>query len=536
MKTKLWLLLPFFSISFLTKTPAQFADLILTNGNIFTSDTSQLFVEALAIKGNKIVAVGSNAAIRKLGSAKTRRIDLRGKTVVPGFNDAHDHLGFFAPVGQFFTSAFSDTGLNKKSVLDSVSRLSKAATPNQWIIGPIGLTVLKDLRMREALDSIAAEHPVYLQAMWGHGAILNSKALQIAGIPDDAKDPLGGFYVRQPGSKKISAIWEYAQWPVWHAALASGPEKLIKSLRSYANQQIEAGITTVQDMSCNIEPALLSQVYHKASLPLRVRIIPMPGTSPGGRNLAEWKTVDPHPSALTYVSGIKYMLDGTPIEQRSLMKMPYAGTSNWHGELNMPVDTIRQILHEALTSSTQLMIHIVGDSTLTVLLSLMKQMVNDEVWRRKRVRIEHNPLNANATEAELSQLKELGIIVMHTPKYNRTCHIRSLMEKGILVGVSPDGTTNPFWDLLVITSQQSDPNENISREQAVIAYTKTNAYAEFEEKHKGTLAKGMLADLSVLSQNIFTIPPEQLPATQSALTIVNGKIVYQRLKNINDPK
>ena len=127
MKSKSWLLLAIFSISFLTKITAQSADLILINGKIFTSDTSQLFVQALAIKGNKIMAVGSSAAVIKLTTVKTKRIDLEGRTVVPGFNDAHEHLGFFAPVGQIFTSNFSDNGLDKMSVLDSVSRLSKAA-------------------------------------------------------------------------------------------------------------------------------------------------------------------------------------------------------------------------------------------------------------------------------------------------------------------------------------------------------------------------------------------------------------------------
>ena len=488
MKSKSWLLLAVSSISFLTKISAQSADLILTNGKIFTSDTSQLFVQALAIKGNKIMAVGSNAAITKLATIKTKRIDLEGRTVVPGFNDAHEHLGSFAPVGQFFTSPFSVNGLDRMSVLDSVSRLIKAARPNQWISGPIGLSVLQDLTMRKALDSIASDNPVYLQIMWGHGAVLNSKALQIVGILDDAADPLGGSYARQPGAQKISAILEYAQWPVWHTAMASEPENMIKALRSYVGEQIQAGITTVQDMSCVFEPTALAGIYHDANLPLRIRIIAMPGTSQNGRSLAEWKNVNPHPSTLTNVSGIKYMLDGTSLEQRSFMKKSYPGRQNWYGELNMPVDTIKQILHEALTSNTQLMIHIVGDSTMAVVLSLMKQMAGDDIWRRKRVRIEHNA-TANSTPEEINDIKALGLLVMHTPKYNHSSPLRSLMEKEITVGISPDGTTNPFLDIMFVTSMQNNPAENITREQAVIAYTKTNAYANLWKKKKEPLQK-----------------------------------------------
>jgi predicted amidohydrolase YtcJ len=352
-------------------------------------------------------------------------------------------------------------------------------------------------------------------------------ALKTVGISDNAADPLGGFYVRHPVTQTISALWEYAQWPVWNAVSVSEPDKLISALRSYARQEIQAGITTVQDMSCNIGPASVSQIYKEASLPLRVRIIPMPGTSQTGRSVDDWKNVNPHPATLTHVSGIKYMLDGTPLEQGAFMKKPYPSMRNWYGRLNMPVDTIRQILHKALTNNTQLMIHSVGDSTLAVVLKLMKQMAGGAIWRSKRLRIEHNATE-NITAEETNDLKELGVLVMHTPKYNQASHLRSFIERGITVGISPDGTTNPFWDIMVVTSMQTNPDENITREQAVIAFTKTNAYAEFMEKEKGTLAKGMLADLAVLSQDIFSVPIQQLPATTSVLTVVDGKIVYRQ--------
>ena len=509
-------------------TFAQAPDLILTHGKIFTADTSQLYVQALAVRGNHIIATGTNAAIERLASGSTQRIDLQGRTVVPGFNNAHDHLGWFAPIGQFFrVNEFSAAGPDKKAVLDSVARLVKAAKPNQWVCGEIGVTVLNDLSMRQALDSVAPDHPVYLQIMWGHGIVLNSKALQLLEIPDTATDPLGGWYTRYSGSQRISgALYEYAQWPVWHTVRISEPENLIKGLRSFALEQIQAGITTVQDMSCNIKPSELTYILHKANLPLRIRIIPMPGTSQNSRSLAEWNNVSLHPSPLTYKSGIKYLIDGTPIEQTAFNKKPYPAKSGWLGRIDMPIDTIKQILHETLTSNRQLMMHITGDSSMTIVLSLMKQMASGDAWKSKRVRIEHNH-TPNITASEINDIKELGLLMMHTPKYCQSSPIRSFMEKGITVGISPDGTTNPFLDIMIITSQQTNSEENITREQAVIAYTKTNAYAEFAEDQKGTLTEGKLADLAVLSQDIFTIPTEQLPATHSVLTMVDGKIVYE---------
>jgi predicted amidohydrolase YtcJ len=506
---------------------AQDADIILINGKIFTADTAHLYVEALAIKGNRILSVGTSAAIEKLASPKTKRIDLNGKTVVPGFNNAHEHLGWSAPMSSSFRAReFSASGPEKKAVLDSVKRLVTGARRNQWISGDIGLTVLQDLSMRQALDSIAPHHPVYLQAMWGHGIVLNSKALQRMGISDTAADPLGGWYTRYPGSTRISgALYEYAQWPLWHQVPMEEPQNLIKGLRAFAQEELQAGITTVQNMACMIKPTVLSEIFHEANLPLRVRIISMPGTSHGKRSLTEWRTVAAHPSLLTYTSGVKYLIDGTPIEQGAFMKKPYAGRGDWRGRLDMPADTIKQILYEALHGQTQLMMHIVGDSSMAIVLSLMKQMASGEVWRSKRVRIEHNQ-TPTLTASEMDDINALGLLVMHTPKYNHSSPIRSFIKKGITVGISPDGTTNPFWDIMVVTSMQTNPAENITREEAVIAYTRTNAYAEFAEDQKGTLSQGMLADLTVLSQDIFTIPTAQLPATTSLVTIVDGKIAH----------
>jgi predicted amidohydrolase YtcJ len=506
---------------------AQSADIILINGKIFTSDTGNLYVQALAIKGNRILATGENASIQKLATAKTKTIDLQGRVVVPGFNQAHEHFGFPVTPSYNYTE-FNPAGPDKAAVLDSIARLVKTARPGQWITGSIGTTVLFDTSMRAALDSLAPNTPVVLQIWWGHGIVLNAKALEGSGLTDAVKEPLGGWYIRT-GSHKINSVMENAQVPVWAAYSGFDEEGQIKALQAYAQIQLKGGFTSVQHMSSfyNLEES--ERFLTRAQLPQRIRIITWPRTTAAGRQLQELNEKPIQLTPLLYVSGIKYMIDGTPIEQNSMLKRPYAQGGNWFGRLDYPVDTIRQILREALNSDRQLMMHIVGDSSAAVVLSLMKQMGGRELWRSKRVRIEHNPFNADATDSEMAALSDLGIIVMHTPRYNDGCRLRSLLEKNIMVGMSPDGgATNPFWDIMVVTSRQKKPDENITREQAVIAYTKTNAYAEFKEKEKGMLKKGMLADLAVLSQDIFNVPTAQLPATTSVLTIVDGKIVYQQ--------
>lgn len=503
----------------------QTADVILTDGKVFTSDTNKLYVQALAIKNNKILAVGTDVEIQKLADSKTKRINLQGKTVVPGFNDAHDHPGFLSPVSNFFNAEFSITGPDKKSVVDSVTRLVKTAKPGEWINGVIGMIAFTDTTMRQVLDSVAPGNPVALQNMWGHGLVLNSYALKLLHISDNEPDPLGGWYVRKTGSDIITgAMYEYAQWPVWKALSAAEPEYFIQGLKLYADEQIKMGITTVQFM--NLSP-FINDYFIRARLPQRIRLIPFVGTTKNRRDVTEWENIDYHPTRLVYVSGVKYLIDGTPYEEACFNRKSYPGKPNWYGRTDMPVDTIKQILKEAYNSDTQLMMHVVGDSSMNVVLSLMKQTGNDAEWKTKRVRFEHNA-TWNASPTDIQMIRDMGIIMAHTPKYGQASHIQSFLDKGIIVSVSPDGTINPFWDIMFMTSQQIDPTENITVEEAVIAYTKTNAYAEFAEKEKGTLMPGMLADLTVLSQDIFTIPKEQLPAIKSVLTMVDGKIVYKQ--------
>lgn len=509
-------------------SPAQSPDLILTNGKIFTADSTTRYVDALAIKGDKILAVGSNQTIKKLAGVNTKQIDLKGKTIVPGFNDAHDHLGWLVPVGQLFKTPFSQQGLAKKALLDSLTKLVKEAKPGQWVQGTIGLTVFSDTTIRRRLlDSIAPNNPLVLQVLWGHGMIVNTPVLKAIHVSDTAADPLAGWYERVKGTRLLSgALYEYTQYPVWQALVMSEPATLIKALKAHAREQLALGITTVQNMSSTLQGEAARQIFKQAALPLRTRIIAMPGTSAQGRDLAEWNHKDSLLTPLTYVSGIKYLMDGTPIEQTALMSKPYAirYRMRWYGRLNFPPDTIRQILKEALVSNRQLMLHCVGDSTTKIVLGLMKELAPADQWRRKRVRIEHG--NGIMTASTTQLVKELGVIVVHTPQYGMGNPIRTWLQMGIRIAIGPDALINPYLNTQLMTTQQARPSENITREQAVMAYTIGSAYAEFADTYKGTLMPGKLADLVVLSQDIFTIPVQQLPAIRSILTLLGGKIVY----------
>jgi predicted amidohydrolase YtcJ len=508
---------------------AQAADVIFTNGKIFTANEKQLYVQALAIKGDKILATGTNAVIEKLASAKTKKIDLKGKTVVPGFNDQHDHFAFAisaAPL-TFDRVPFSIPGLDKASVLDSIARLLVNAKPGQWIEGKIGTTVFLDTSMRRSLDSIAPNNPVLLGVAWGHGVVTNKKGLEAAGLSDAVKDPVGGWYERNSDGN-ISSVQQNAEEPFRIAINVAYPEAIIPPMEAFAQEQLRGGITSTLFMGTGFTHSLATRTLQHANIPQRLRIVAWPRSTPEGRQISEWPVAETHPTPTSTISGIKYCIDGTPLEGNSLKTKPYYQRGNGNGRLNYPVDTLRRMIHEALTTKRQLLMHITGDSSFGIVLNLIRESGTAAQWRPLRVRIEHNDVGI-PTKDQRKAIKDYGLMMMHTPKLAMFINspVRSLIVDGILVGISTDGTTNPFFDIMMITSQHTNPSENISIEQAVIAYTKTNAYAEFKEKEKGMLIKGMLADLAVLSQDIFTIPKEQLPATTSVLTMIGGKIVYQ---------
>jgi predicted amidohydrolase YtcJ len=518
---------------------SQTADIVLLNGKIFTADTSQLWVQALAIKGNTIIATGSSASVKKLIGKTTKAIDLRGKTVVPGFNDAHEHLGWKAPMGPSIQAGEAGMiGLSSKQLIDSLARLAKTTPAGNWIEGEFGMLIRNATTLRrDALDKIAPNHPVILLSAWGHGLLLNTKGMKAFGIDEAEADPMGGWFERNPKSKRLTGmIEEYAQWPYWASYYEAAPAAVVKSLHAYAAQAIHLGLTSTQNMCSIMDGKATEKVFRTAKLPIRVRLIAMPGTDTKGRRLEQWNQINKHPAPLTSVSGIKYMVDGTPLEQNALYSLPYPNRPDWYGRLNFPQDTLRQILLETLSSEKQLMLHVVGDSSLTVVLQLMKQLADDATWRKKRVRIEHG--TCLEKRSSWKQVQELGLVVVITPQFGMgeeatqnnstfiSAPLRSLIEAGIPVAIGSDAVINPFLNILYTEVHSVNPSESISREQTVIAYTRGSAYAEGLENSKGTLVPGMLADLAVLSQDIFTVPTQDLPKTVSELTIIDGKIVH----------
>ncbi len=284
MRTILAVLLGF-PVSIAAQTPQAPPDLILLNGKVFTADPAKPSAEAVAIRGDRIIATGSSVEIGQRAGAKTRRIDLQGRTVVPGFNDAHFHFDP-DPEGsklelKTMEPTWAETG---KAIRAEVAQ----APARRWIFAEVGSDVVMNPDVnRFALDRIAPNHPVLIRAYYGHGYIINSKAMRLLQIRDKEPDPVGGYFERVGGSKRINGRFgEYAEWkPSRILANQVDDEDIVKRLRALADEAVRYGITSMQIMS-SLSVDKFARLLAKADLPIRVRAISFSMTTPQGRDLS----------------------------------------------------------------------------------------------------------------------------------------------------------------------------------------------------------------------------------------------------------
>ena len=531
-------------------------DLVLFNGKIFTSNSSQPYAEALAIRAERVVAVGNSTEIVALAGAGTRRIDLGGHTVVPGFNDAHDHLSI-APDTYELTLKGIDPSWQE--IREAISAAAAITPRETWIRGDFGMNVIDDpSATRAGLDALAPDRPVVLADWTGHASLLNSVAMMrlgiqqdegpgirrhsgSAGVHEDEPNPVGGVYVRDKATGKMTGmVMEYANFmiSVRYTDLVSD-DQATKQVHDFFANAARLGITSVQDMAMPIPAPRIVELLRNEPPPIRVRVIWFGLTDEHGRLTKEGRGLPLHPAPLVTVSGTKWILDGTPMEHSAAMRQPYADRPATSGAMDFDEKEMEGILRESLENDDQLMVHVVGDRTMETFLNAMDATGGEKAWAERRVRLEHGD---GLMPDLIPRAKRLCVIVVQNPTHftfgeimtklygeNRALELqplRTLVNAGIPVAIGSDGSNNPFVNIMLATTYERHPAEALTREQAVVAYTLTSAYAEFAEKDKGSLEPGKLADLAVLSQDIFTVAAGDLPRTESVLTLVGGKIIY----------
>jgi predicted amidohydrolase YtcJ len=429
--------------------------------------------------------------------------------------------------------------------LDEVIARIRTAVPStpagQWIVGEIGAAVLDDPRAtRATLDPLTADRPLMLGSWTGHGTIFNTAALRALGVNETEPDPPGGFFGRLPDGRTLNGrANEYADY-VLRQRLTRMPDRAaqVKAFQAFAAEAASLGITSVQAMMTAYPAAEAAPWIETAGLPVRMRLIEFPLTA-----MKDWVAPASRPTRtefpLVTISGTKWIMDGTPIERLALLRAPYADAPKSSGRQNFSGAELRGFLHRAFDAKQQPMLHVVGDGAIAAALDAFEDTGGSR-WILLRPRLEHADM---LEAADFARAARMGVTVVQNPSHfmipallrqrlgperaARTDQIKAAIAAGVPFAIGSDGPINPFLNVMFAVMNPANPSQALTVEQAVEAYTRGSAAAELAERQKGTIAPGMLADVALLSQDIFKIPLDQLPRTTSVLTIVNGRIVHE---------
>ena len=544
------------SINFAThaNNPMFTADLIVVNGNIHTMDHSLLTAEALAIHGNRIIAVGSNDDIKKLAGANTTVINAKGRLVLPGFNDAHVHF----MSGGFQLSSVDLRDANTPQEFAERIRDFAAKLPRgRWITGgDWDHERWPDAKLpaKELIDRYTPDTPVFVNRLDGHMALANSLALKLAGVTRETKDPDGGVIVRDSKTGEPTGILkDAAQSFVWKVIPAASFEEKLAAARAATNHAASLGVTSVQDMSAGVDVGVYQTLLDRGELKTRVYAVwPLPSWD----RLARTGVRAHFGSAMLRTGGLKGFADGSLGSTTALFFEPYLdapSTSGIPSDEMFPEGAMLERVRGADRAGLQVIIHAIGDRANDNILSIYERVEKENGDRDRRFRIEHaqhlrpQDIPRFARDKVIASMQPYHAIddgrwaekrIGHE-RAKTTYAFRSLLDSGATLAFGTDWTVAPLDPMLslyaAVTRRTLDgknpngwiPEQKISLEEAIRAYTIGSAYAEFQENEKGTIAPGKLGDIVILSRDIFQIDPNEIEKVKVVITIMDGRVVYE---------
>jgi len=560
MKTTL-LLIPIVAFSFslmnLPKPdkPAFVADTIIVNAVVHTMDPAQPLAEAVALYGNRIVAVGSTNDIRKLAGPNTRTIDAKGRLLLPGFNDAHTH---FLSGGFQLSSVDLRDANSPQEFAARIKAFAEKLPKGRWVTGgDWDHERWPDAKLptRELIDSFTQDIPVFVNRLDGHMALANSLALKLAGVTRETVDPPGGVIVRDKSGEPTGILKDAAQSFVWKVVSPSTFEEKLDAARAATNYAARLGVTSIQDMSAGDDVGVYQTLLDRGELKTRIYAV---SPLPAWERLARTGVRAHFGSEMLRVGGLKGFADGSLGSTTALFYEPYRddpSTSGIAGDEMYPEGVMLKRVSEADRAGLQVMIHAIGDRANDLILSIYEQVARENGKRDRRFRIEHAQ---HLRAQDIPRFGRDGVIASMQPyhaiddgrwaekrigkeRIKTTYAFRSLLDSGATLAFGTDWTVAPLNPLLsiyaAVTRRTLDgknpngwvPEQKISVEETVRAYTVGSAYAEFQENVKGSITVGKLADLVLLSRDIFNIDPNDIESVKVAMTMVDGRVVFEEL-------
>lgn len=529
------------------------ADLVFRDGQVWTGVASTGTVQALAVKDGKILAVGSNEDIDAHVGRNTRVVELNGRTLTPGFIDAHTH---------FIDGGF---GLSRVQLRDAatpeefarrIGEFAKTVPAGTWILGGDWDHELwgGELPRKEWIDSVTPDNPVFVNRLDGHMSLANTAAIQAAHIDENGRtpDPAGGTIVRDPATGEVAGVFkDEAMGLVYPAIPDPSEEELDAAFQAAARHALSLGVTQVHDMANWSSLATYQRAEARGALPLRVYSVVQIA---GWERLRDYVAENGRGDDMLWWGGLKGFVDGSLGSTTAWFYEPYDDEPGTSGFMTTDSVKLRSWIESADAAGLQILVHAIGDRANDWILDVYREAAEMNGNRDRRFRVEHAQ---HLTPEAIRRFADQRVIASMEPyhaaddgrwaekrigpeRIKGTYAFRSLLDAGVTLAFGSDWTVAPIDPILgmdaAVTRRTIDganpdgwqPQEKISLEETVRAYTQGAAYAGFVDEKVGRLEPGMLADLTLFSDDIFSVDPKSLRDVRVDMTVVGGNVAFER--------
>lgn len=529
------------------------ADLIITNAKIWTVDKSQPTAQALAVLGDRIVAVGSNAIIDAWRGLNTHVIDAGGKLLLPGFNDAHVH---FVSGGMQLTNIQLNDATSPEEFARRIGERAKITPKGEWILGGNWDETKwspPNIPTRELIDALTPDTPVFVSRYDGHMGLANSLALKLAGITAKTPDPPGGTIVRDPQGNPTGALKDAATDYIDKVVPPLSHEQRVKIVKRALAHAASLGVTSVQHMVASYEDiAVYSELLQRGELTTRIYAAPLITHVDDQAKLGIGRAFG---GPYLRIGALKAFADGSLGSGTAYFYEPFLNQGNNRGLLSdemHPVSLMRDRYMQADAAGLQICTHAIGDEGISTILDLYADIIKAHGESDRRLRIEHAQ---HMAAKDFERFAQLHVIASVQPYHaiddgrfaeskighdraSRTYAFRTFLDHGVRLAFGTDWEVAPLNPMLglyaAVTRATLDgknpngwfPEQKLTVAESVEAYTMGSAYAEFQEKEKGSITPGKLADMVLLSDDIFSIAPEKIRDVKVLKTFVGGNLVF----------
>jgi predicted amidohydrolase YtcJ len=537
--------------------PVQPADLVLTNGKVVTMEDELPEAQAIAMRGDRIIALGRAADMRSFVGPATQVVDLQGQLVVPGFVEGHGH---FTGVGEAQLNLKLMPTTSWEQIVSMVGEAAKGAKPGEWIIGrgwhqekwtSRPTPNVEGFPTHASLDAVSPGNPVLLTHASGHASFVNAKAMEVSDINRSTPDPTGGEILKDAAGNPTGLLRETASGLV--RINRGDPLRARKALELASQEALSKGVTSFQDAGSSFATIdLMKQMIDEGKIGVRLWVMVREGNQREAPLLAKYRTIDYGNAHLT-VRAIKRQIDGALGSRGAWLLEPYTDKPDSVGLNTGNVADLAETARLAMANDYQLCVHAIGDRANRETLNIFEQAFKANPTKRDlRWRIEHAQ---HLSLQDIPRFGQLGVIAsmqgvhatsdapyvperLGAKRAEEGAYVwQKLMKSGAIVS---NGTDAPVEDVdpianyyATVSRKTKDgrvfyPDQRMSRMEALKSYTRNGAYAAFEESSRGSLKVGKLADMTVLSKDITTIAEDEIPTAQVFYTIVGGKILYKK--------